>query len=250
MKTSQISIALSIIAIILAGYALINNSKLTAKQWDDFAAGYQERQQGAAQKEASNIAKNIAPISDTDHVEGNRDADITIYEYSDFECPFCKRFSSTTSEIVAKSGGKVNTVYRHFDGLHAPLSTKEANAAECAAEQGGDEAFFAYHHELYKRTASNGRSLTIKGKADAGLDLAELPKIAEKLGLDVDKFNTCVAENRYSDKIKADTQSGVAAGIQGTPGVIVKNNKTGEVIVGRGAEPIENIQFYVNELLK
>lgn len=243
-----------IVAAVIIGGSMIylgsqmggGNAGFTAADFDKFAAGYQERQEATANAEKSEIAKNVPVISDTDHVLGNRDANITIFEYSDFECPYCKRFSKTPAEVVKKSEGEVNTVYRHFDGLHVPLSTKEAHASECAAEIAGNDMFWEYHDELYKRTDSNGRSL--KKTGEYGLDISELAVIAKDLKIDATKFKTCMDSNKYDAKIKAQTAGGEQAGVTGTPGVIIRNNTTGEVRTLPGAVPIEMVEAAIAEI--
>lgn len=114
-------------------------------------------------------------INDGDHVLGNPNALVTIIEFSDTECPFCKKFHETMRKIIDEYGkdGKVKWVYRHFplDQIHSK-SRKEAEATECATEQGGNEKFWEFINKIYEITPSNN-----------GLDPAELPKIAKSIGL-------------------------------------------------------------------
>jgi len=100
-------------------------------------------------------------------------APVKIVEFSDTECPFCKRFHTTMQQVVKDSNGQVAWVYRHFplDQLHSK-ARKEAEATECAAELGGNEKFWAYLNRLMEVTPAND-----------GLDLAELPVIAAYVGL-------------------------------------------------------------------
>ena len=118
------------------------------------------------------------PVSSSDHIRGNVNAQITIVEYSDLECPFCKVFHGTMKQAMAAYGDKVRWVYKHFplDQLH-PKADKEAEAAECAGELGGNDAFWAYIDKVFEATPSNN-----------GLDLALLPAIAQDLGFDITKF--------------------------------------------------------------
>lgn len=110
-----------------------------------------------------------------DHVLGNPNADVLIIEYSDTECPFCKQFHETMHQVMDQYGkdGKVAWVYRHspIDQLH-PKARKEAEALECANEQGGNDAFWKYADKLFEITPSNN-----------GLDAAQLPVIAAMIGL-------------------------------------------------------------------
>jgi protein-disulfide isomerase len=209
------------------------------EQLEDYENKQKQKQQEEVEKQkliAIKKAKKVSPINEDDHVKGSKDALITLYEYSDFECPFCKRFYKTPSQLVDNNDGLVNTVFRHFPlGFHDPLATKEALASECAADQG---KFWEYHDELFERTKSNGR----------GLEVSELYVIANDLGLNSSEFKQCLDSEKHMDKIKSDTSSGVEAGVTGTPGNIIKNNKTGEVSFVPGAYPIESLQEIINEL--
>lgn len=90
------------------------------------------------------------PISEDDHLYGNPDAEVTVIEYSDFECPFCKTFHPIVERLVNESDGKVNWVYRHFplESIH-PNARGMALASECVAELGGNEAFWEFSNKLF-----------------------------------------------------------------------------------------------------
>lgn len=101
---------------------------------------------------------------DDDPVLGEKNAPITMVEFSDYECPFCKRHFSQTlpsikSEYIDK--GKVKLVYRDFIAVpgHNPAATKEGVAANCVREQGGDSAYFKFHDLIFSRTRSNGEGI-------------------------------------------------------------------------------------------
>jgi len=73
------------------------------------------------QRSSAAKVKNVRPVSKNDHIYGNPGAAITLVEYSDYECPFCKRFHPTAKKLVDQSDGKVNWVYRHFPlAFHHP----------------------------------------------------------------------------------------------------------------------------------
>lgn len=155
------------------------------------------------------VAVALREISAGDHIRGNPDATITLVEYSDTECPFCKAFQTTMQKLMEEYGknGSLAWVYRHFplDQLHSK-ARKEAESAECAGELGGNIAFWSYLDRIFEITPSNN-----------GLNPAELPKIATLLKLDEKKFNECVASGKYAEKIEKDYQDGASAGATGTP---------------------------------
>lgn len=171
-----------------------------------------------------------------DHIRGKTDATITLIEYSDTECPFCKSFHPTLKQVVQEYDGKVRWVYRHFplDQLHSK-ARKEAEATECANEQG---KFWEYLDRLFEVTPSND-----------GLDLAQLPVIANNVGLNVAAFETCLASGKYADHIQKDLDDAIAAGGQGTPYTVIIT-PTGDKIPLSGAHPIANVKKAIDTILK
>ncbi|NCP72612.1 DsbA family protein [archaeon] len=145
------------------------------------------------------------------HFLGNEDAPLVMYEYSSFTCPFCKRYQidDQTFETIKKEyidTGKIKYVYQHF--VRNEIDIKAANAAECAGEQ---DMFFEYKKKLYENQTD--------------LPKEEFSKYAQELDLDVTAFESCLAENKYVNKITQDKQDGVNKGISGTPGFIVGNQR-------------------------
>lgn len=163
--------------------------------------------------------KNVSV--DDDPVMGNKDAPLTLIEFSDFECPFCKSFYDTSLPQLKKDyidTGKVKLVYRDLPLNFHENAHKEAQAAECAREQGGDETFFRYHDEIFKRTTSNG----------TGLALTELPVIATALNLDVNSFQNCLDTEKYKAEVDKDIADANAAGANATPTFFLgKSSSTG-----------------------
>lgn len=118
---------------------------------------------------------------------------------------------------MSKYGDKVSWVYRHFpiDSLHTK-ARKEAEATECANKLGGNDAFWKYLDMIFESTPSND-----------GLDTALLPIFAERIGLNVSDFNQCLSSGEFADKVQADFESGVRAGVTGTPfSVIISEDGT------------------------
>ncbi|MFQ5757713.1 MAG: DsbA family protein [Acidiferrobacterales bacterium] len=199
------------------------------------------RAQSQARMSAAEKAKNVRRVSATrDHIYGNSDAKISLIEYSDFECPFCKRFHPTAKHIVDAYDGKVNWVYRHFPlAFHNPGAQKQAEASECANEQGGNEAFWNYADAIYARTKSNGK----------GFPLGSLVPLATEIGLDAKKFQECLDTGRYTARVKEDFNEGARIGISGTPGNVLLNNETGAVTLTPGAVPFAALKGQIDQLL-
>lgn len=183
----------------------------------------------------------MTPVSNDDHIRGNPDAAVKIVEYSDTECPFCKRFHTTMQQVIDEYGkdNKVAWVYRHFplDQLHQK-ARKEAEATECAGELGGNDGFWKYLDRLMDVTPAND-----------GLDPAELPKIAQYVGLDTAKFNECLSSGKYAEKIEAHVQNAVATGGNGTPWSIVVS-KSGTKYSLSGAQPFASVKQLIEIALK
>jgi len=180
----------------------------------------------------------VAEITDKDWIRGDKNAQISIIEFSDPECPFCKQFHSTMQQVVAEYDGKVNWVYRHFPlpSLHTKAQ-KEAEALECAGELGGNEGFWKYADRLYEITPSND-----------GLDPDKLPEIAQYVGLNKSKFEECLSSGKYAAKVRAHAEDAVNAGGRGTPHSVVVT-QDGEKIPFSGALPFSQIKSLINQLL-
>lgn len=175
----------------------------------------------------------------TDHILGNPNAQVKVVEYLDLECPHCKLFNTTMHQIMASYGtsGKVAWVQRPFPlaSIHSK-APKEAQAAECAAAQGGDTAYFAYTDKLFEVTPS-----------DNGLDLAQLPVIAGEVGLNVATFNTCLSSNKFADKVQKSYEEAIALGAQGTPFTLIMVGK--EAVALNGAQPYDSMHAAIDAVL-
>lgn len=180
---------------------------------------------------------NLAPVTDKDHVRGT--GKLTWIEYSDLECPFCKRIHGDLQQMLSEYDGKVRWVYRHYpiENLH-PKAAKEAEASECAAELGGNDAFWAYVDKVFEVTPSNNL-----------LDPKMLPQIAEDIGLKKDAFQACLASGRWASHIQEDFDSGTKAGVTGTPGNFLLDDR-GNAWVIAGALPYSTLKQVVETALK
>ncbi|HEU5338327.1 MAG TPA: thioredoxin domain-containing protein [Sulfuricaulis sp.] len=222
--------------------AQLKNQPLMEPLLEEAIVKFVERQRQAQAATGNERLKQVQRVSKTkDHIFGNPDAPISLIEYSDFECPYCKKFHSTAKQIVTAYGGKVNWVYRHFPlGFHNPAAQKEAEASECAAELGGNDAFWRYADLIYARTKSNGK----------GVPLENLAPMAKEIGLDETKFKACLDSGKMVARVGEDFAEGSKIGITGTPGNILLNNKTGDVRLRPGARPFETFKSEIDQMLR
>jgi protein-disulfide isomerase len=174
---------------------------------------------------------DLMSVSDGEHIRGNKNAPITIIEWSDFQCPFCQKFDSTTKRILDEYGDSVRLVYRHFplDSIH-PYARKSAEASECAGEQG---KFWQYHDGLYA-----GQSSIQSG----GVQF--LKNLATNLELNADKFNECLDSGKFADLVEQHYQAGISAGVTGTPGSFLNGKALG------GALPYESLKAQIDLLIQ
>ncbi len=184
---------------------------------------------------------------DDDPFLGDKNAPLTLVDFSDYECPFCKRHFDQTFAQIKKDyvdTGKVKYVYRDLPlSFHDPMATKEAVAANCAREQGGDTAYFKFHSEIFKRTKSNGN----------GLNIDDLYKIAADLNLTSGSFKTCLDSDKYKDEVQKDLADATQAGANGTPTFFIGKTTQDGIIEGTkivGAQPYSAFQSAIDNLLK
>jgi len=148
---------------------------------------------------------------------GPADAPIVIVEFSDFQCPFCKRFHDETYQsLMTAYPGKIRFVYRHFPltSIH-PNAFPAAEASMCANEQG---AFWQYHDKIFEDQSQLGDDLYLQ--------------IATELGLDSKAFTDCMTSEKYKDAIQQDSDFAVNLGVNSTPTFFIN----GLAVVG--AQPL------------
>jgi protein-disulfide isomerase len=170
---------------------------------------------------------------DKDWIRGDKNAKVSIVEFSDIDCPFCTRHHDTMNQLMEKYDGKINWVYRHFPltSLH-PDAFKKAEAAECVGELGGNDKFWEYLDKLFADDET----------------AAELGDIASSIGINKDKFQNCLDAGKYTSKIQNHSSQAQAAGGRGTPySIIVSGDQKTPI---NGALPIATIEATLEGLLK
>lgn len=179
-------------------------------------------------------------ISDAPFLGDKSKAKVAIVEYTDYQCPYCQRHDQETKSQLIKEyvdTGKAIYVFRDFPlDFHGQIAIDSANAALCVNEIGGISKFVEYHSKVFM--VENNEALT---------------KAAQDLGIDMNKFNTCMTEERYADKIDQGLSDGMKAGVQGTPGFVVgvldkDGNVKGKLIAG--AYPFASFEKILKEYLK
>lgn len=207
----------------------------------DTSLGTTNQQPGAQAPAASPTPKVVGAFRAVDpakdHIRGASNPVVTIIEYSDLECPFCKRFHETMKQVLAAYPDKVAWVYRHAPlvQLHSKAPA-EANAAECASEQG---KFWEFIDRVFEVTPTND-----------GLDPAQLPVIARQAGVaNITQFEACVSSNKYAAVVQADLADATSAGMEGTP-YSVAFNAGGTKLPINGSLPLDSVKATVDSLLK
>ena len=203
-----------------------------------------------ANKEAQQIAERkeaiLAPWSkaakqnpEGRHVYGDLNAEFTLVEFSDLECPYCKRFHDTPKNLVDQAGGKINWEWQHYPlGFHNPVAEKAAQASECVGEGAGNQAFWSFTGEWFARSAMNGQ----------GYDNIEL--LAREVGAKPDAFRECMATGKYKDRVKSQMDKGTAMGVTGTPATVVVDNTTGRQILVKGAQQPQVLLQAIGQLVE
>ena len=160
--------------------------------------------------------------------KGSESAKVSVIEFSDYQCPFCKRGAGHMKEVAKKFGSKIDYRFRDFplEQIH-PRARAASNAARCANEQG---KFWEYHNELFENQDK--------------LEDDHLKELAGKLKLDAEKFSACLDAKKYDSEVDADLNDGRVAGVTGTPAYFING------IFVSGAVPPEKLSEIIEKELK
>ncbi len=169
---------------------------------------------------------------------GDENAKVTIVEFSDFQCPFCKRYIDETHEQIKEKyidTGKVKIAYRHYPltSIH-PNAQKAAEASECANEQ---SKFWEFHDKLFaEQDTWSPLTLTDASNAFVGY--------AGELGLNTDQFQSCLDSDKYQKAVETDLEAGNKVQVDGTPAFFVNGYRL------VGAQPFSEFERVIEEELK
>ena len=169
----------------------------------------------------------VAPSIENAPFKGPANATVTIVEFQDFHCPFCRRVQPTLIQLVARYGDRLKLVYRDFpiDSLH-PQARNAHEAARCANAQG---RFWAYHDALYAKPPK--------------LNPEDLRAIAQQVGVEMETFERCLNARTYRSAVQKDIEEGTRLGVTGTPTFFINGRAIS------GAQPLESFTRIVDEEL-
>jgi len=184
----------------------------------------------------SSMMLNKKNLLDGSTILGNPDAKISIVEFGDYQCTFCYKFHGDTLKMILEQyvvGGKVNFVYKDFP-LNGPPSAMASEASYCAQEQG---KFWQYHDLIYENW---------EGENTGWLTRDALDRFAEDVKLDLSKFNSCMNDSKYLQKVLETEQFAREINIDATPSFIIFDDTNAYRIIG--AQPFEKFEQVLKEL--
>ena len=237
-------IVITAIAAFFAGSYVsnLNSEQVSQKELEDAIAQLELK---ILEKQLPTNQPNLPAIisADDDPIIGNPDAEITIIEFSDFQCPFCARFHIQTlptlmEEYIEK--GTVKLVFRDFpiQSIH-PNAVPASVAAECANEQ---DKFKQMHDILFERQNQWSNLETIYA-------MELFNQYASEIQLEQEQFSSCLSTAKYVKEIQNDLNDGRAYGITGTPGFFIGNEKIGFTEL-KGAQPFESFKKVIDRQLE
>src|SRR5215468_5581437 len=159
--------------------------------------------------------------------KGPEYAPVTIVKFEDFQCPFCKEFQPTITELLSRYDGKIRLVHKDLplDSIH-PQARQAAEAARCADEQG---KFWSYHDILYAHSPN--------------ADKQSLTRYAKEVGLDINAFGRCLDSGKFKAVVQRDLRDGALLGVTGTPTLFINGREIS------GNQPLEVFETILNEEL-
>ncbi len=215
---------------------------ITLHKGGDYSTTYGDQANGAAPSPsaaapsgAQPTTKAPAAVGADEHLYGNKNAKVTLVEYSDLQCPFCKSFFPTAEQLVDSSNGQVRLVYRHFplDSIHQ-FAQQAAQTAECVTSLGGNTAFWKFATVIFGNQESLSASMLLDTAAKVGVNRAAV--------------DACVKSGKFASKVAAMQQEGNNIGVQGTPATFVVA-ADGSFELMPGALSYDSAKAYVDRAL-
>ncbi len=224
------AIAVGVSSYMAMGYTDMAVSKAVSEQLPQAVAKtLQDREDQAVSAAKAKILSNWKAAADKSikgrHIYGSLDAEFTLVEFSDLECPFCKRFHDTPKQLVDQSQGRINWEWQHYPlQFHNPTADVAAHASECVGEVAGNQSFWAFTGEWFSRSQLNGQGVE------------DIERLAREVGAPLDAYKTCMESGKYKELIQAQTEKGSIMGVTGTPATVVVDNVSGNTLLVKGAQ--------------
>jgi protein-disulfide isomerase len=216
----------------LAGHTLEElkapiRQQMFARKSSIYRTNFVDRLKSAADIKILMEPPRVEVSIDDDPMKGDKNAAVTIIEFTDYQCPFCGRARPTVKQLISDYGNKIHYVLRDFPLDFHPYAKKAAEAADCAGDQG---KYWDYSDLLWQ----NQRAL----------EVSDLKKYAGQLKLDQKKFDTCLDSGQFTAEVSKDQADGLKAGVNGTPTFFIN----GQML--SGALPIDKFKEVIDEELK
>lgn len=197
-------------------------------------------------KEAMQVQKNLEPYSSVVENQpkgkafyGSPTARFTLVEFSDLECPYCKKFHHTPKELVDGSKGLVNWEWVNNPlPMHQPAAQVEAIAAECIRQVAGNKAYWASLSAIFAMSQGGGGGVSNVGN------------IAKYVGADPEEFNTCIKSAKTMPILQTHMNLAQAKGINSTPYSILVDNKTGQSYHIQGMQEVDSIASVIRQAIE
>lgn len=217
------------------------NDDVLGQKIEEGIDAYVQKAQEASQQDSKPKTVKEGDYSDDDPVLGDEDAPVTIVEFSDYQCPYCRSFFEEAYQDLKSEyidTGKVKIVFRDYTLDFHKDAIPAAVAASCVREiSESDKKYFEMHDKIFA-----GQSA--KGDGTVEITPEELKGYALDLGVNGDKYDKCIADEDVAEEVAADLEEGRKLGISGTPAFILGTN------VLEGAYPFEDFEAYIEAELK
>lgn len=205
-----------------------------SENFDNYASG-----NNAGSRDSAATTGSTDIPTENEPTIGDEDAPVTIIEFTDYQCPFCKKYGKEAFPKIKEEyidTGKVKYVFKDFPvpSLGHDNAVKMAKAANCAGEQG---MYVEMHDKLFEEQNK------ISPQRTAKFDASKIDTWAQEIGLNMEEYNSCMSKSSVEDEINADLSEGKNGGVQGTPTFFIN----GEKLVG--AQPFTRFQDKIESAL-
>lgn len=230
-KGNTLLVVLLIVVSFFAGYLFFKVKNLEQGK----ALGTTQQNQPQQQAPQRPTELKITKPNVNEHWRGDKNVRFVLVEYSDMECPFCKQFHPSMQKLSTDYSGKIAWVYRQLPLPFHPKAQKSAEATECAADLGENDAFWKLLDLIFEKMPD--------------MELSQLPSLASEIGLDESSFSECLDSGKFEQKVKDQLTEGEKAGVQATPTTVIYDMKTGKTKLVEGALPYESLKLELDNFL-